>query len=98
MKKRLPQCPECKSTEILYRQTVDEYWTIAEVYKGGSLDLNDHVDSVITGEHHYLCNGCTAEFDSLKELNLYKKEEVDKTKSLFKKQMKMIKNLIERHL
>ena len=96
MKKRLPQCPECDSTEILYCQTVDEYWTIKGAnFELGDLRLGDMIDDVVTEKHSYTCALCATKFENLDEFNIFE-EEVDETKGLFEKQMQMIKKLVKR--
>ena len=97
MKKLLPQCPECKSTEILYRQTVNEYWTIESAnFELGDLGLGAIIDSVVTGEYDYTCSLCAAKFKNLDEFNIFEEENEDE-KSLFERQMLMVKNLVEKY-
>ena len=100
MKKRIPQCPECKSTEILYRQTVNEYWTIESAnFELGDLSLGDIVDNVVTGEHEYTCALCATKFENLNEFDIFEEEESkdEKMKGLFEKQMQMVKSLVEKY-
>ena len=91
-----PQCPECNSTEIFYCPIVEECWTIEAVHEGGSLDLGDLEDSVITGDHHYECAHCTEKFASIKEMKIFEPEE-DGLRSLIGRQMKTVKSLIKRY-
>ena len=100
MKKRIPQCPECKSTEILYRQTVNEYWTIESAnFELGDLGLGAIIDSVVTGEYDYTCALCAAKYKNLDEFDIFEEEENkdDKMKGLFERQMQMVKSLVERY-
>ena len=95
--KRIPQCPECESTEILYRQTVNEYWTIESAnFELGDLGLGAIIDSVVTGEYDYTCSLCAAKFKNLVEFNIFEEENKDE-KSLFERQMLMVKNLVEKY-
>jgi len=99
VKKRIPQCPECKSTEILYRQTVDEYWTIESAnFELGDIRLGDMIDSAVTENHSYTCVLCATKFKNLDEFNIFEEEnEDDKMKGLFERQMQMVKSLVERY-
>ena len=96
--KRIPQCPECKSTEVLYRQTVNEYWTIESAnFELGDLGLGAIIDCVVTGEYDYTCSLCAAKFKNLDEFNIFEEEENEDEKSLFERQMLMVKNLVEKY-
>ena len=100
MKKLLPQCPQCESTEILYRQTVNEYWTIESAnFELGDLNLGAIVDNVVTGEHNYTCALCTTKYKNLNEFDIFEEEENkdEKMKGLFERQMQMVKSLVERY-
>jgi hypothetical protein len=95
--KRIPQCPECKSTEVLYRQTVNEYWTIESAnFELGDLSLGAIIDNVVTGEYDYTCSLCAAKFKNLDEFNIFEEEKEDE-KTLFERQMQMVKSLVERY-
>jgi len=97
MKKQLPQCPECSSTEILYCQTVNEYWTIEGAnFELGDLRLGDMIDDITTGEHSYTCALCATKFENLDEFDIFEEEEY-KMKGFFEKQMQTVKNLIEKY-
>ena len=90
--------PECKSTEILYRQTVNEYWTIESAnFELGDLSLGAIIDSVVTGEHDYTCALCAAKFKNLNEFDIFEEEGDKDEKSLFERQMLMVKNLVEKY-
>jgi len=89
------QCPKCESTEILYCPMVEEYWTIEGIHESGGLDLKDLEDSVTTGEHSYECADCTEKYYSIKEMKIFEPEEDEK--SLFERQMQMVKSLVERY-
>jgi len=96
--KRIPQCPECKSTEVLYRQTVNEYWTIESAnFELGDLSLGAIIDNVVTGEYDYTCSLCAAKFKNLDEFNIFEEEEKKDEKTLFERQMQMVKSLVERY-
>ena len=96
--KRIPQCPECKSTEVLYRQTVNEYWTIESAnFELGDLSLGAIIDNVVTGEYDYTCALCAAKYKNLDEFDIFEEEEKEDEKTLFERQMQMVKSLVERY-
>ena len=90
------QCPKCLSTNILYCPIVEEFWTIQTIHENGALNLGDLEDSVTTSEHSYECVDCTEKYGSIKEMKIFVSTE-DRLKSLFERQMKTVRNLIERY-
>ena len=90
------QCPKCLSTNILYCPIVEEYWMIQTINENGALNLGDLEDSVTTSEHSYECADCTEKYGSIKEMKIFVPTE-DRLKSLFERQMKTVRNLIERY-
>ena len=90
------QCSRCLSTNILYCPIVEEFWTIQTIHENGALNLGDLEDSVTTSEHSYECADCTEKYGSIKEMKIFVSTE-DRLKSLFERQMKTVRNLIERY-
>jgi len=90
------QCPKCLSTNILYCPIVEEFWSIHTIYESGALQLNDLEDQVTTADHSYQCADCTEKYASIKEMKIFEPEE-DGLRSLFERQMKTVRNLIERY-
>ena len=90
------QCPKCLSTNILYCPIVEEFWTIQTIHENGALNLGYLEDSVTTSEHSYECVDCTEKYGSIKEMKIFVSTE-DRLKSLFERQMKTVRNLIERY-
>ena len=91
------QCPRCGSTNILYCPIVEEVWSVRTVFESGALQLNDLEDQVTTADHSYECGDCTKRYASIKEIKIFEPEK-DGLRSLFERQLKSVKTLINRYV